>query len=135
MSALVDIATVPVGPFNLTATVVGLVLYLAFVVGISISVRLLMGDRYRKTRPKERRWDSGFFLFIPIWGWLFVHLGQSYLDRTGAMGIWLFVMGCGFVGFLCLWIWARFVPSFVSWWLAGFVWVLTLWLAVTGRFA
>jgi hypothetical protein len=129
MNALVDIAAVPVGPVNLTATVVGLIVCLAFAAGIRIGGAWLMG------RPKEARLDSGFFLFIPIWGWLFVHLGQSYLDRAGAMGIWLFVMGCGFVGFLWLWIWARFVPSFVSWWLAGFVWVITLWLAVTGRFA
>jgi hypothetical protein len=67
MNALGNIAATPVGPFNVIGTVVGLVVYLAVVVVGSISIRLLMGDRYRKTRPKERRLDSGFFLFIPIW--------------------------------------------------------------------
>jgi hypothetical protein len=57
MNAVVIAAAVPVGRFNLTATVVGLVVYLAFVVGISISLRLLMGDRYRKSTPRERWWD------------------------------------------------------------------------------
>lgn len=135
MNALVDIAAVPVGPFNVVATVVGLVVFLAIGVGLNISMRLLTGGRYRKSTPRERRWDSGLFLFIPIWGWLGVHLGHSYLDRAGAIGIWLFMMGCALLGFLWLWVWAKFVPAFVSWWLAGFVWVITLWLALSCRFA
>src|SRR5262245_60707334 len=135
MNAPLNIAATPVGPFNVIGTVVGLVVYLAVVVGLSIALRLLLGDRYRKTRPNERRLDSGFFLFIPIWAWLGVHFGQSFLDRAGPVSLWVCAMCWIFACGLCLWIWARFVPAFVSWWLAGFVWVITLWLAVTCRFA
>jgi hypothetical protein len=135
MNAPVDIAAVPVRPFNMTATVVGLVVCLAFVVGLTISIRLLMGDRYCKTTPREQRWDSGLFLFLPIWAWLGVHLGHSFLDRAGPVSIWLCGMCWIIVVWLFLWVWAKFVPAFVSWWLAGFVWVITLWLAVTCRFA
>ena len=137
MNALVDIAAaVPVGPFNLTATVVVIVVYLAFCVGLYISLRLGTGrGRYRKSTPSEQRWDSGFFVFLPIWLVLFANLGRSYLDRASALGIWAYLMGCGLVGFLSLWVWVKFVPAFVSWWLAGFVWVITLWLAFTCRLA
>jgi len=62
-----------------------------------------------------------------------VHVGHSHLDRADAVGIWLYMMGCGLVGFLSRWVWVRFVSATVSWWLAGFVWVITLWLAFTCR--
>jgi hypothetical protein len=135
---LVDIAAaVPVGPFNIVGTVVGLVVFLAIGVGLNISLRLLTGGRYRKPTPRERRWDSALFLFLPIWLVLFAHLGRSYLDRANAtaVGIWLYMIGCGLLGFLSVWVWGNFVPAFVSWWLAGFVWVITLWLAFTCRLA
>ena len=137
MNALVDIAAVPVpvGPFNLTGTVVGLVVALAFMVGMQISMRLLMGDHLRKATPKELRWHSGFFLFMPIWGWLGVHLGHSYLDRAGPVSLWFCAMCWIFGLYLLIWVWAKLVPAIVTWWLAGFVWVLTLWLAVTCKFA
>jgi hypothetical protein len=123
------------GRFDIVGTVVGLVVWLAFAVGVKISLRLLMGDHYRKTTPTERRWLSGTILFLPIWIWAFAHIGRSYLDRAGAVGIWLYMMGCGLVGILGLWVWVKFVPAKVSWWLAVFVWGITLWLAVTNRFA
>ena len=123
------------GPFNVIGTVVGLVVALAFMVGMKIWMRLLMGRRLRKATPKELRWYSGIYLFLPIWGWLFVHIGRSYLDRAGAVSLWFCMMGFMGVVFLWLWLWARFVSANVSWWLAGFVWVITLWLAFTNRFA
>jgi hypothetical protein len=134
MNALANMRAIPVGPLNMTAIVVGLVVSVAFGVGMQICLRLLMGDRLRKATPNEQRWCSAFFVFMPIWMWLCVHIGHSYLDRAAAVGIWLYMTGCGLVGVLWLWFWARFVPANVSWWLAGFVWVITLWLAFTCRF-
>jgi hypothetical protein len=134
MNALVDIATVPVGPVDITAIVVGVIISLVFGVGRFIWFRLLMGEHYRKSTPNERRWLSGAFVLLPIWGWLFVHIGSSYLDRAGPVGIWFYMMSCGLVGFLWLWVWSRLVPAKVSWWVAGFVWTITLWLAFTNRF-
>jgi hypothetical protein len=40
-----------------------------------------------------------------------------------------FILG----GLLWLAVWARFIPSDVSWWVGGFVWVIALWLAFTNR--
>ena len=123
------------GPVNTVGTVVALVLLSAYLIGMQICTRLLIGRHYRKATSKELRWYSGFFLFIPIWGAVFVYFGHSYLDRTGAVGIWFCAMGGLLVAYLWLWFWARFVPAFVSWWLAGFVWVITLWFTITSRFA
>jgi hypothetical protein len=122
------------GRYDIVGTVVSFVVWVAFVVAVRICTSLLMGD-YRKTTPTERRWMSGAILFLPIWMWVFAHVGRSYLDRAGAVGLWLYMMGCGLAGFLWLWVWVRFVPAKVSWWLAVYVWAITLWLAFTNRFA
>jgi hypothetical protein len=97
-------------------------------------LRLLMGERFRKATPTELRWYSGGFASLPIWMALFVRLGHSYLEHAGAIGIFGYMMVCLLVGFVWLAAWARFVPSDVSWWIGGVVWVITLWLAFTGRF-
>jgi hypothetical protein len=96
-------------------------------------LRLLMGERFRKATPTELRWYSGGFAFVPIWMALFVYIGHSYLHRAGPIGIWLFGMGFILGGFLWLAAWVRFVSSDVSWWVGGFVWVVALWLAFSGR--
>jgi hypothetical protein len=96
-------------------------------------LRLLMGERFRKATPTELRWYSGGFAFLPVWMALFVYLGHSYLNHASAIGIFGYMMVCLLVGFLWLAAWARFIPSDVSWWVGGVVWVIALWLAFTGR--
>ena len=96
-------------------------------------IRLLMGERFRKATPTELRWYSGGFAFLPIWMVLFVRLGHSYLDHASAIGIWLYGIGFIFGGFLWLAAWARFIPSDVSWWVGGVIWVIALWLAFNNR--
>jgi hypothetical protein len=96
-------------------------------------LRLLMGERFRKATPAELRFYSGFFAFTPIWLLLFAYFLHSYLDHAGAVGIFGYLM-LFLIGF-CLWLamWAKFVSSNVSWWLGGFVWAVTLWLAFTNQ--
>ncbi|HXT39177.1 MAG TPA: hypothetical protein VN887_04050 [Candidatus Angelobacter sp.] len=96
-------------------------------------LRLMMGERFRNATPTELRWYSGCFAFMPIWGALFVYIGHSFLERAGAIGIFGYMMGFILGGFLWLGLWARFVSSNVSWWIGGVVWLITLWLAFTGR--
>ena len=93
----------------------------------------MMGERFRKATPKELRWYSGAFAFIPVWMALSVRIESSYFDHASGFGIWLFMMGCFVVGFLWLAAWVRFVSSDVSWWVGGIVWVIALYLAITGR--
>lgn len=130
MNVPLNMMATPVGPLNLAATVVCLVVVVAFGVGSKICMGSLTGRHLRKATPKELRWFSAIYLFLPIWLVSFAHIGHAYLDRAGAGGIWVYMMGCVFVGFLSLWFWVRFVSATVSWWLAGFVWVITLWLAL-----
>lgn len=96
-------------------------------------LRLLMGERFRKATPTELRWAGGAFLFIPIWGAFFVYIGHSCLDRVGATGIWLYMMVFILGGIALVAGRARFVSANVSWWIGGVVWVITLFLALTGR--
>jgi len=96
-------------------------------------LRLMMGERFRKATPTELRWYSGGFAFLPIWMALFVHLGHSYLEHAGGIGIFGYMMAFILGAFLLLAVWARFIPSDVSWWVGGVIWVIALWLAFTGR--
>jgi hypothetical protein len=96
-------------------------------------MRLLMGERFRKATPTELRWYSGGFAFMPIWGALFFYFGHSYLDRASPGGIFGIMMAFIIGGLLWLAGWARFVSSNVSWWLGGVIWLVTLYLAITGR--
>jgi hypothetical protein len=104
-----------------------------WVVACKVGVALLFRDRFRKSTPKELRWASAFIAFMPIWGGLCVYFGHSYLDRAGPVGIWFCAMGA-ILGFcMWLWVWTRLVSANVSWCVAVFVWVITLWLAFTDR--
>jgi hypothetical protein len=104
-----------------------------WIVACKVGVAWLFGDRLRKARPKELRWGSAFIAFMPIWGGLCVYFGHSYLDRAGALRIWFCAMGAMLGYYMWLWVWTRFVSAKVSWCVAGFVWVITLWLAFTDR--
>ncbi len=92
-----------------------------------------MGERFRKTTTTELRWYSAGFVALPIWLALFARLGHSYLEKAGAMGILGYMMASILCGFLWLAVWARFMPSNVSWWVGGFVWAIALWLALTNK--
>ena len=96
-------------------------------------LRLLMGERFRKATPTELRWYSGSFALLPIWMAVFVRFGHSYLNHASAVGIWLLGMGFILGGFLWLAVWAKVIPSNVSWWVGGVVWIIALWLAFTNR--
>jgi len=95
--------------------------------------RFASGERFRKATPKELRWYSSAFAFVPIWLVLFVHVGHSFLDGASAVGIWFYMMGCFFVAALWLAVWVRFVRAVVSWVVAAIVWIVTLCLVFTGR--
>lgn len=104
-----------------------------WVVACKVGVAFLFRDRFRKSTPKELRWYSAFFAFMPIWGALCIYFGHSYLDRAGPVGLWLCAMGA-MLGFsVWIWVWTRFVSAKVSWWFGGCVWLVTLWLALSNR--
>jgi len=92
-----------------------------------------MGERFRKATPAELKWYSGAFLFIPIWGALFVHIGHSYLNNASAIGVWFYLIACLLVAGTSLATWARFVPATVSWTIGAIVWLVTLSLCMTAR--
>jgi hypothetical protein len=118
-------------PDLIGSAILGALLWTALRVGPA----LLSGDHFRKARPGELRWASALFAFIPIWGALFVYFGDSYMARAGPVGLWLQMMGEMLALGSWLWVWTRFVSAKVSWWFGGFVWAITLWLALTNRLA
>ena len=98
-----------------------------------VGVAWLFGDHLRKSTPKELRWASAFFAFMPIWGAVCVYFGRSYLERAGALSLWFWGVGATLGFAIWIWIWTRFVSAKVSWWFGGIVWAITLWLAFTNK--
>lgn len=115
--------------------VFGAIVAMLWVAACKVGIALLFGDHLRKSTPRELRWDSAFFAFIPIWGASCVYFGHSYLDRAGPVGLWFCAMGAMLGLAVWIWIWTKFVSVKVTWCFGGFVWAITLWLAVTGRLA
>jgi hypothetical protein len=96
--------------------------------------RLASGERFRKATPGERRWYGGFFVFLPVFMFSFVHQGNSFLDKAGPVGIWFYLMGCLLVLGACLFLWSKYIPATVSLAIGVVVWAVTVWMSFTGRF-
>jgi hypothetical protein len=96
--------------------------------------RILSGERFRKATTTEKRWGGAAFVFLPIYMFSFVRLGQSFLSRASPVGIFLFMMGSLLVFLLCLFIWARYIPTLVSVVVGVVVWVFMCWMSIIGRF-
>ena len=80
-------------------------------------VRLFAGQ----ATPFEVRCCSGGFALMPVLLSVLVHFGPLWFP--------LFVAGFLFAGYC----WIRFIPAKVSWVLGAVLWLLVLWLALTGR--
>ena len=96
--------------------------------------RLASGERFRRATPAERRWYGGFFVFLPIFLYSFSHIGHSFLNTASPMGIWCYMMGGILVLGASLFVWSRYVPAIGSVVLGIIVWVITIWMSMSGRF-
>jgi len=101
---------------------------------ISLLFRIASGERLRKATPGELRWYTGFFFFMPIFMFVVVNLGHSYLDRASGVGIWFYMMASLLVLGSCHFLWARYIPATVSVILGIAVWGVMIWMSCTDRF-
>jgi hypothetical protein len=96
-------------------------------------LRLLSGERFRKATPAEQRFFSAYFLFIPIFGGLFVKVGIAFMKTTGFVSNWLFATALGVVLIFGSYYWGKFMPAKISWILGGIIWAIVIGLALSGR--
>jgi uncharacterized membrane protein len=91
--------------------------------------RVASGERFRKATLADWRFHSGFFLLFPIFIIVGVYFGHSFLDRAGAVLIWL-VATLSLIIFLVVgYVWARFVPAVVSLAFGIIAWAAFAWLS------
>jgi hypothetical protein len=100
---------------------------------VRLLFRILSGEPYRKATPTELRWYSGLFCFLPVFGFVFVHFGSSFLDRASGLGVWFYAMAAMLAVFCFLSIWTKYVPAMTSWILGAVVWTIAFVLSFSGR--
>ena len=113
--------------------VAAVLIMLPLIAGLKVLGRLALGDRLRKATTKELRAGAAFIAYMPVWGGLYVYFGKSYLDKAGPVFLWFYMMGCTLVFGAWILVCVRFIPAKVSWWIGGFIWAVTIWLAFTDR--
>jgi hypothetical protein len=100
---------------------------------VGLLLRILSGERYRKSTPAERRWGGGFFLFMPVFIFVGVHLAHKHIERANSVGVWFYMMVYLLIWSAFLFVWARYVPAMVSLMLGIITWIITIWASFTGR--
>lgn len=101
---------------------------------VKLLIRMLSGERFRKAKPVERQWGGGFLVFLPIFMFSFLHLGDSFLERASPVGVWLFAMSCMLVLGMCLFLWVQYIPAKPAIILGVIIWAATFWMLLTGKF-
>jgi len=87
------------------------------------------GERFRKATPADWRFHLGFFVLFPIYMVVGVYFGHSFLDRAGAVLIWLAATLSLIIFLVVGYLWARFVPAVVSFALGIIAWAAFAWMS------
>jgi len=82
--------------------------------------------RERETTTDWRLTGSIFFL-VPVFLWLFAHLGRHFLDNAGVAMIWLYSVTAGIVLLLATAFCVKVVPTKVLFILAAIAWAALIW--------
>jgi hypothetical protein len=91
--------------------------------------RFTSGEGFRKATPTDWRFHTGFFVLLPIFVIVGVCFGHSFLDRAGAVLIWLTATVAMIIFLAVGYIWARFVPAAISLVLGIIAWAAFAWFS------
>ena len=96
----------------------------------TIIVRLVDGEKREKAAPKDGRLGGSILFLVPIFLWLFGHLGSHFLDNAGVVMIWLYSVTAGLILLLATSLCMRMISTKGLFILAGIAWVTFIWVAV-----
>jgi len=91
--------------------------------------RFSSGEQFRKATPADWRFHTGFFVLVPIYMIVGVYFGHSFLERAGAVLIWLVATLSMIIFIAAGYFWARFIPAAVSLILGIVAWTAFAWLS------
>jgi len=89
--------------------------------------RLAGGEEREKATPKDWRLTGSIFFLVPVFLWLFAHLGRHFLDNAGVAMIWLYSVTAGIILLLATTFCVKVVPTKVLFILAAIAWAALIW--------
>ena len=89
--------------------------------------RLIGGEEREKATPKDWRLEGSIFFLVPVFLWLFAHLGRHFLDNAGVAMIWLYSVTAGIILLLATAFCVKVVPTKVLFILAAIAWAALIW--------
>jgi hypothetical protein len=89
--------------------------------------RLVGGEGRKKTTPKDWRLAGSIFFLVPVFLWLFAHLGRHFLDNAEVAMIWLYSVIAGVILLLATAFCVKVVPTKILFILAAIAWAALIW--------
>lgn len=95
----------------------------------SLIIRILSGERLRKSTPAEKQNGVAYLCLLPVYFIVFQEFGRPLFEHRSATTLYIFfvsAVGCVFFG---TWYWGKLVPQKTSMllaagtWSAFFMWV------------
>jgi hypothetical protein len=96
--------------------------------------RLVEEEKREKAAPKDWRLGGSILFLVPIFLWLFAHLGSHFLDNAGVAMIWLYSVTAGLILLLATSFCVRMIPTKGLFILAAIAWVAFIWAAGFHRY-
>ena len=89
--------------------------------------RLIGGEGREKAIPKDWRLTGSIVFLVPVFLWLFAHLGRHFLDNAGVAMIWLYSMTAGIILLLATAFCVKMFSTKVLFILAVIAWAALIW--------
>jgi hypothetical protein len=89
--------------------------------------RLVGGEERGKTTPKDWRLEGSIVFLVPVFIWLFAHLGRHFFDNAGVAMIWLYSVSAGIILLLATAFCVKMIPAKVLFVMAAIAWAALIW--------
>jgi hypothetical protein len=93
----------------------------------SFIARLVGGEGQGKATRKNWRLEGSIIFLVPVFLWLFAHLGRHFFDNAGVAMIWLYSVTAGIILLLATAFCVKVVPAKVLFILAAIAWAALIW--------
>ena len=94
---------------------------------ITSIARLADGEGRGRATPNDWRLTGSIIFLIPVFVWLFAHLGRNFMENAGVAMVWVYSVTAGIVLFLATAFCVRVVPTKVLFILAAIAWAALIW--------
>jgi hypothetical protein len=94
---------------------------------ITFIARLIGAEGQGKATRKNWRLEGSIIFLVPVFLWLFAHLGRHFFDNAGVAMIWLYSVTAGIILLLATAFCVKVVPAKVLFILAAIAWAALIW--------